>query len=74
MKAFALTVAFLVGVCLAQQQFEDGRPKTYRRLIPADVLRGELSTTFNFFKPKFCEKKKLKMHGSRLYVFYNKQH
>jgi hypothetical protein len=42
--ALALAVVLVVAaVHAAEEKPEDERPKTYRRLIPADVLRGELS-------------------------------
>ena len=39
MKVAIAFVVLLVGVSYAAE-IEDDRPKTYRRLIPADVLRG----------------------------------
>lgn len=43
MKAIAFAVAFFVLAVNAAEKNDaaSDKPKTYRRLIPADVLRGE---------------------------------
>lgn len=41
-KLFVLTFAVLAVVYAADEKKDDAeRPKTFKRLIPADVLRGE---------------------------------
>ena len=41
MKFVVITVVlFIAAVYAAKEKKEEARPKTFRRLIPADVLRG----------------------------------
>lgn len=42
---FCLTVAVVLAASEEEKKEEPERPKTFRRLIPADVLRGEFSAT-----------------------------
>ena len=39
-------VLFIAAVFAADEKKEEERPKTFRRLIPADVLRGKFIITF----------------------------
>lgn len=42
MKYLVIALMLFALVVAEKEQENDERPKTYRRLIPADVLRGEL--------------------------------
>ena len=47
---FAPILLFVIAIVFAAEEKEEERPKTFRRLIPADVLRGKfLSFFLSFF-------------------------
>jgi len=69
-----VAVAFVV----AEDAKELERPKTFRRLIPADVLRGELNSNQSFpnFRGKLAIYKNIKLSSScfllnlvRIFIF-----
>lgn len=45
-KLFVLAVVVLAVVYAAEEKKDANGPKTFKRLIPADVLRGEWSCFF----------------------------